>query len=80
MSEAKKILAASIKAFERRQEERAFSNASEDVRAWEPMPTLEIARSFRPRTTPSMYKTIQTIMDPKTSPEIEVDPKFRWYD
>lgn len=59
MSEAKRVLAASIKVFEVRQEERAFGSTSEDVRAWEPKPTLEVARSFRPKTITGMYPALQ---------------------
>lgn len=63
MSEAKRILAASKKVFLARQEERAFGTTSEDVRAWEPEPTLELAAAFRPKTVPSMYETARGIAD-----------------
>lgn len=59
MSEAKRVLEASIKVFKARQEERAFGNTSEDVRAWEPEPTLELAKSFRPKAVTGMYPALQ---------------------
>ncbi|MBY0539535.1 hypothetical protein K2P56_03840 [Patescibacteria group bacterium] len=80
MSEAKRILAASRKVFIARQEERAFSDRSEDVRACEPEPTLEIAKSFRPKTIPSMYETARIAMDERVGGTVEKISKFRTYD
>lgn len=65
MSEAKRVLAASKKVFEARRQERAFGSTSEDVRAWEPEPTLEVAKSFRPKTVTGMYPALQVGEGPR---------------
>ncbi len=55
MNRAEQVLAASRKAYREAQERRGFSSASADVRAWEPEPTLELARAFVPKKIESMY-------------------------
>jgi hypothetical protein len=79
MNKAEQRLASSRKAYLRRQEERAFSNKSEDVRAWEPEPTLELAAAFRPKEVVSMYATIRERMEAKVLPTARDAEKFRTY-
>jgi hypothetical protein len=79
MNRAEQVLAASKKAFARREEERAFGDRSEDVRAWEPEPTRELAASFRPKAITGMYETIRTIMDEGPENSGEKISKFRTY-
>lgn len=79
MNKAEQRLASSLRAWRARQDTRAFSNKSEDVRAWEPEPTLELARAFVPKRTESMYTTARGIMDGTLDNSGEPIDKFRGY-
>lgn len=79
MNKAEQRLASSLKAYRRRQVERAFSDKSEDVRVWEPEPTRELAMAFRPKETASMYATIRAQMDERILPPAKDAEKFRTY-
>lgn len=78
MNKAEQRLAVSRKAYQRRQDERAFSDKSEDVRAWEPEPTLELAAAFRPKEVESMYATARVIADGSLTSLGE--PKDKYWD
>lgn len=54
------LLAAARKKSAARREEDAFSSESARVRSWEPDPTIEMVRAFRPKETRSMYAAINT--------------------
>lgn len=79
MNRAEQVLAASIKAWERQQEESAFSDRSENVRGWEPRPTRELAASFKPKRTPSMYETVRAQMAEEVQTAARDIEKFRTY-
>lgn len=79
MNKAEQVLAASIKAWERQQEESAFSDRSESVRGWEPRPTRELAAYFKPKRTPSMYETVRAQIDGEVQMAARDTEKFRTY-
>lgn len=73
------LLAAAKKKYDARREEDAFSSDSSRVRSWEPEPTLEMVRAFRPKETLSMYGAVRATLSDGSVPREERISTFRTY-